>query len=290
MQAELHEPKLGTLVLGCDPFVVASIQVGSPAIRVNTRDVALGDGTLDDTRYMGARAITVALRLKNGGVCGGETMQALIDAVTPYMHASRRPILTWQLAGSEDVRAATVRGVAWPYTFAAPKALVLPLQFTVPSGEIMAGAAGGASAAICETIIPTADVEAGRTYDLTFDRSYPPSTPVGSRTIMNPGNHDAHWKLTIFGPVTNPSWTVNGVEMEFTGLTLLAGQNLTISTRRRTILFDDNPADSRYNLVNYTDWGWEDLVLGPGENVVRFAGGGLSAATSAQLCYTPTFI
>lgn len=291
MQAELHDPSLGTLVLGTDPYVVTSIAIGSPNVRENTRDVALGDGERDDSLYLGGRAITVATRLKgNLRSCPTNDMQGLIDAVTPYMHPRLRPTLTWQLPGSAHLRAAIVRGVNWPYTISAPRAPILPLQFKCPSGEILAGAAGGASAQICEIIRPSADVEEGRTYDLTFDRSYPPSEPIGSREITNPGNNDTHWVLTIFGPVTDPAFTINGIAVEFTGLMLLAGQNVVIDTRRRTALFDNNPLDSRYNLMNYNEWGWHDIELQPGTNVVRFDGTGIDEQTSAEMCFTPSFL
>jgi hypothetical protein len=277
---ELFDPDLGALELGCDPYVVTSLQIGSPAVRENTRDRALGDGEFDDSHYLGARAITVGLRLKasghhhHGGVggCDGQDMQSLIDQVTPYMSPRRRPTLT--------------------YTVSSPKHPSIALAFKVPSGEILAGLAGESSPVTCETIRPSADAEEGRTYDLLYDRTYPPSDPIGSRTITNVGTIDTHWRLTIYGPVTDPSFTVNGTEIIFDrdgGLDLLLGQNLVIDTRARTALFDDNPLDSRYNKMNYDEWSWHDVLLRPGSNIVRFNGTGIDSQTSATLCWIPTY-
>lgn len=273
------------------------MQIGSPEVREVTRYRSLADGNFDDTRYVGARAITLAIRFKDAllGGCSedGEpnpSMQTLIDLLTPYMSPRRRPTLTWQLPGSDQVRAAVVRGVNWGYTVDGPKAQAIAPQWVVPSGEVLAG---GPDAQHCEAIRPSVDVEAGRTYDLTFDRVYPPSDPIGGRTIVNPGTAPTHWVLTIYGPVTNPSFTINGVLFSTSrlgGVTLVAGQTLVINTRARTVLFNGLPTGSRYQNTNFDQWSWDDLLLQPGTNTVRFDGTGLSAQTSADLCFTPTYL
>jgi hypothetical protein len=298
MQVELSDPELGVLELGCDPYVVASIQVGSPDVREVVRYRSLADGTLDDTRYTGSRAITLAIRFKDrllGGGCSGSTgqptMQSLIDDLTPYMSPRRRPTLTWALPGSpDDLRAAIVRGVNWGWTVDGPKAQGIAPQWVVPTGEILAG---GPDALHCVNIRPSVDVEEGRVYDLTFDRVYPPSEALGGRTINNPGSAPTHWTLTIYGPVVNPSFTVNGVVFRtdrLGGVTLAVGQTLVVDTRARTVLFNGLPGSSRYQNTNYDEWNWDDLMLQPGENVVRFDGTTITSQTAADLCFTPAYI
>lgn len=293
MQVELYDDDLGVLELGCDPYVVTSLQVGSPEVREVTRYRSLADGVLDDTRYVGARAITLAIRYKDRLLAcseGQPTMQNLIDQLAPYMTPRRRPTLTWQLPGSVELRAAIVRGVNWGWTVEGPKAQGIAPQWVVPSGEILAG---GPDALHCETITPSTDIEAGRTYDLVFDRTYPPSDAIGGRSVINPGNASTHWVLTIYGPVVNPSFTVNGVQLTTVksgGVTLASGQTLVINTRNRTVLFNGQPAQSRYQTTNFDQWGWDDLMLQPGANIVRFDGTGLTVQTSAELCFTPVFL
>jgi hypothetical protein len=296
VQAELYEANLGVLELGCDPYVVTSIQVGSPEVREVTRYRSLTDGTFDDTRYTGARAITLAIRFKDKllGECSdagpNPSMQTLIDQLAPYMSPRLRPTLTWQLPGSDEMRAAVVRGVNWGWTVEGPKAQGIAPQWVVPSGEIVAG---GPDALHCQTIRPSVDVEAGRTYDLVFDRAYPPSEAIGGRTIHNPGNAATNWMLTIYGPIVNPKFTVNGVQITTSrsgGVTLAAGQTLVIDTRNRTVLFNGLPASSRYQNTNFDQWSWDDLLLQPGDNTVRFDGTGLTAQTAADLCFTPTYL
>jgi hypothetical protein len=295
VQVELSDPELGVLELGCDPYVVASLQVGSPEVREVTRYRSLADGTFDDTRFTGARAITAAIRFRDKliGTCGGQpTMQELIDRITPYMSPRRRPTLTWLLPGSQETeaRSCVVRGVNWGFTLSGPKAMSIAPQWVVPSGEILAG---GPDALHCTSIRPSVDVEEGRVYDLTFDRSYPPSEALGGRTIKNPGTAPTHWTLTFYGPATNPQFTINGVVFKTDrqgGVVLASGQTLVVNTRNRTVLFNGLPANSRYQNTNFDEWAWDDLMLKPGDNIVRFDATVLTAQTSAELCFTPAYI
>jgi len=290
MHVELEDPELGVLELGCDPYVVVSLQVGSPNVREVVRNRSLMDGTLDDTLYMGARAITAAIRFNDVACDADVSMQVLIDRLTPYMSPHRRCVLTWQLPRSNELRAAVVRGSNWGWTVEGPKAQGIAPQWVVPSGEILAG---GPNARHCETIKPSSDIEAGRSYNLTFPRTYPASDPIGGRTIYNPGSTNAHWTLTIFGPVVNPSFAVNGTVFETDrrgGVTLVAGQTLVVDTRSRTVLLNGVASASQYQHTNFDEWSWHDLLLRPGTNFVRFDGTGLTVQSAAEICFTPTYL
>lgn len=280
----LDDDDLGELELECDPFVVASFQIGSAAVRPVMRNRALANGTFDDTRFSGSRAVTVALRL-NDSRCKGQPMQDLFDRVLPYMKARRRPRMRWTLPGSTSERELVVRGDNAPVVIAGPKYPVLSLSF-VGANEIMS------PGEFCQLLDPGADVELGRTYDLAFDRSYPASAVIGDRLINHAGNDDAHWVASIFGIVTNPTLKVNGITINFNvngGLDLIAGTSVVIDTRARTIFLNGDPASPRYDKTNFTAWSWEDLLLKPGDNTVRFGGSVLGAGGSANLCWRSTW-
>lgn len=290
MHAELREPELGTLHLGSGPYIVTSIQVGSPEVREVVRTRALADGVFDDSRYLGARAITMSIRMTDGLRCGGANMQELVDQLTPYMSPRRRPTLVWHLRNG-GLRSAVVRGVNWGWSIDGSRAAnwITP-QWVVPSGEILDGAI---DARRCLLIKPSTDTEEGRTYDLTFPRTYPPSAPIGGRTVTNRGTAATHWTLTIYGPVEDPTFTINGVVFSadrLGGVTLAAGQTLVVSTRNRTVLFNGLANSSRYQNVNYDEWGWDELMLRPGDNTVRFDGDNLTVQSAAELCYTPAYL
>lgn len=292
MLVELSDPVLGTLALGSDPYVVTGLQIGSPEVRAVTRNRALTSGTFDETRFLGPRAVTLSLRLKNNPKCNpiAESMTVLRERVAPYMTPNRRPFFSWQEPGTTLVRYMEVRGVSWPFGFTGPKYPTMELQWVCPSGEVWDGTAG--TTGVCETIVPASDVELGRTYDEVYDRTYPASAPVGSRIINNPGTWFTHWTLTIYGATTNPKFTINGVLMNFNlngGVNLLAGETLVIDSRSRTILLNGVATNSRYDRSNFSTWTWEQLMLQPGSNLVRFDALTLTPTSTAVLCYRAVY-
>lgn len=282
---QLVDDDLGTLELRSDPFCVVSYQISSRAVRSNVRVRALADGHVDDTRFVAGRAATVAVRLVDDRCEGSYTIQGLVDVLAPYMAARRRPVMRWSLPGTDGVmRQMTVRGEAMPLIIAGARFPTLACSF-VSDGEITSPEQE------CTTISPSSDTELGREYDLEFDRVYPESAPVGSRLVTQNGNEPAHWTGTIYGPVTDPFLEVNEASItwdENGGLTLLAGEYLTIDTRERTMYFNGDTGESRYDRTNYSEWWWDDLLLQPGLNELRF-GDTVEEGGSFSLCWHSTW-
>lgn len=292
----LTDPVLGRLDLGpylaenaadddCGPegYVVAGWTLGFPTVRVVARNRALADGTVDDTRYVGARVITVNLRLDQNRI----DPQLAVDALMPYVSPRNRPRLHWVVPGSTQKRSAVVRGADAPFAIAGPRAHTLVVQWVAPGGLLES------SDESCEIINPSSDTESGRTYDLTFDRVYPFSLGVGDRLIVNEGNAVADWRATIFGAATDPALIINGVPIRFDrvgGLDLTGGTSLVIDSKERTILLNGDPEQSRYDKVNFTEWSWESVRLQPGENIVRFEGNPLSEQASVQFCWRSAWL
>lgn len=283
MTVTLTEDTLGRLDLGplrpgagvreCNPFgyVVTGWQIGFPAERPVVRNRALGDGVIDNTRFFGARAVSMAITLD----VNKQDPQVSIDNLTAYMTPHRRPRLAWQIPGSSLERSLLVRGVDAPVSIAGKQAHVITASFIGVYGVLESAEESTI------TINPGEDSETGRTYDLTFDRVYPPSAGLGERLVVNEGNEVADWEATIFGPAVNPILTVNGTDISFDrdgGLTLAAGESVTINTRDRTIFLNDDPTESRYDKVNFTEWSWEQIRLQPGENVIRYEEATLSGS------------
>lgn len=280
----LVDDVLGELELKEDPYVVVDWEIGPREVRTVARPRALADGQLDDTRFLGARAVTVSVRLNEKAQCPeGLTTQALYDRLMPYLSARRRPRLRWELPGSPGVvRELTVRGEGAPIVVQQARHPFIMCQFVAPEGEITS---------VDEqtvTIAPSEDTEAGRSYDLAYPRAYPASLGLGARLVTNGGNEQAHWKAVIYGTCTDPVLEVNGHTIAMT-LSLVAGQYLTIDTRERTILFGGDPTEPRAHLSNYTDWAWEELLLEGGDNRVRFSAATLGTGGSARMTFRDTW-
>lgn len=279
----LEHPSLGRLDLDCaDGFVVSSFSIGYPNVREVVINKSLADGTIDTSTYVGARAVTIALRLDNTG-CEGFKTQDLIDLVSPYLSPRIRPTLVYTIdKNSTDpnhVRSLLLRGVDAPLTVDSPKALTLVCQWV--SAESFTSALDET----CAVATLTDTEEFGRFYDLDFDRDYPFSPPVGVTFFTPNGNAPMDWSGTVTSEVTDPVLIVNGVFIIFTGLTLLPGQTLNIDTRNRTILRNNDVFDSVYGLSNFQDWTWDDLRVRPGENYIRFGSAVYTGSPSFTLCY-----
>lgn len=259
VMVSLYEPNLGRLELGCKPYVVESFQIGSPAIRQNSKDRALSDGTFDDTLYYGASAITISTRLDAGGWCSDREIGALRDRLAAYANPRLRPRLQWRYPTDTEPRWATVRGVSWPITISGPKYPTFAVQFTNPLGQAylgdLADVPNSASASPGAT-------PGGRSYDLSFDRDYPNvSAPAGTAVIENRGNAFADWVIKVNGPFDAGAVLVlGGVVIEF-DQAVPANEYIILRTLDKTIMNVNGL--SYYPYVNFEDWSWEDVVLPP---------------------------
>jgi len=109
-----------------------------------------------------------------------------------------------------------------------------------------------------------------REFTLPFkvSRSYGVSSTqsllVGTGTAVNAGNDETPVIVEIVGPVTNPSVTVGGVEMKYTG-EVTASDTLIIDTEKLTCTFNGANALANYN----KKFPW----LAVGDNTVTVSGG-----------------
>lgn len=276
---------LGGGLLDCnlEGYVVTGWTVGFPVVRSVIRGRALGDGVVDDSRYVGERSISFNVTLDTSKT----DPQASVDALTPYLSPRRRPRLHWTIPGSTMERSAMVRGADAPLQIAGKQLHVITASWIAPDGVLESTNEN------LVTINPSGDSEDGRTYDLAFDRTYPPSAGLGERIVTNHGNTVADWKATIFGATTNPRLIVNGVTINFNrngGLDLASSQLVTLNSRERTVLYNDDPTESRYDKMNFTDWSWDQVRLEPGENIVRFEADTLSAQSQVRLSYRDAYL
>lgn len=277
----LSADDLTDLSLECDDgYVMTTIDIGFPSERPVVRNRALADGVFDDSKYLGRRAITVTIRLDNRIT----TTQALFDRLAAFMSQRRRPTLTWALAGSPtDFRSTVVRGVDAPLPISGPKYRTIVCSF------VSEGAYLQSPVETCVILDPNnPEPEIGREYNLTFNRVYVPTTPVGGLYVTNLGNAPANWRGTLRYTAINPLITVGSTVMNFSqngGINLITGQTLVIDTEDRTILLNGDPTLSRYDRVNFEDWSWDDLLLQPGSNLVRLQGTGFGLPTQLEFCW-----
>jgi hypothetical protein len=263
----LDSPKLGTLDLGCDEgFRVLDMTIGHPDERPVVRKRAITDGVFDDSTFVGGRSVTITIAIDDDYA---PSMQ-LIDRLRAYMSPRLRTNLTYTLNDSPaEVRQLTVRGVNAPLSIRSQNPQIIVTQW------FSADPVQRSPFQEYKLVTPSALTELGRSYDLTFDRSYPPSFPVGATNIINEGNHPVPWFGRVLAQIEEPIVTVNGNQMIFdrgSGLILNVGETLDIDIQNRTILLNNDLATPRYDRANFEDWEWDDFLLYPGNNLVRIQG------------------
>jgi hypothetical protein len=286
--ALLSDPVLGDLSLLSPGFVMVDLTIGHPAERAVVRNRALNDGQIDDSKFLGGRAVTVTLRFNNRVL----PTQELLDAVRPFLSPRHRPRLTWSHPGSsDDLRSLPVRGVDAPILLNGPKYNTMVMQFMSADAFITNPVKSSVTAGL------TGTTEAGRAYDLAFDRAYPAQSPVGSKIATNRGSAPADWVATIFvgstGTVVDPSLLVNDVEMSFAdngGLTMTANQTLVIDTKERSILLNGDPTTSRYGQSNFLDWNWDDFQFRAGANPIRLDHSGTSSESVVTMVWSDSWL
>lgn len=286
----LDDETLGVLNLECGTgYVVADFQIGWPTVREVVNPRALTDGVVDTTTYLGARAVSVTLRLDQRVM----PTQDLLDLVTPFMSPRYRPRIVWTVQDTTaycpgyivqpyHIRSLRLRGADAPLLVDGPRYLTIGLQWIAQDPF---------TSALEETCVVaglTGTEEFGRVYDLSFDRDYPFSPPYGITYFTPIGTATMDWIGTLSAPTSalvNPSILVNNSTITFTGLTLLAGQTVIINTQERTILRNGDINDSVYGLTNFADWTWDDLRVTPGQNQIRLQGTSMGTDASFTLCY-----
>lgn len=266
---------------------VQHLDLGMPDVREVVEDRPLYDGTLDETRFHGARLVTLA------GKAVGDADSApgsLLDELARFCHLGRRPWLVYRLDGQGE-RRILLRGdrrsaplevgtggiVKWQASWRAPRGV----QESDTLHEATANPSEG---------------EPGRVYDLTFARSYPASAGAGALSIANAGNTSADAVLRIFGPCTGPRVENRdaGGRLEFTaagGLTIADGDYAEVDLAERTATLNGDPGTSLLRYLEYADparssW-WR---LAPGSNLVRFYPHSATPPSSMQIFWRDTWL
>lgn len=123
-----------------------------------------------------------------------------------------------------------------------------------------------------------ATTTAGLTFPLVFPLVFGAGTG-GSASVVNVGTAPSPWRATISGDTPNPKIThvESGKFIEFSGLTVAAGDLLEIDSFNKTVLL--NGVSSRRSYMTAASSWFE---LRSGTNTIQFSSGG---ATTGQLTF-----
>jgi hypothetical protein len=248
-------------------FRVASLDVAYPTVREVTAALPTRDGDYDTTALFGPRVVTIA-----GSAIASSmgSRQAALTVLAHWCQPRLRPRLVYAVDADRTPLAIGLRGsqMSGPYNDAHISAF--QVSWVAPNPIAYSLVQNSA------TIAPQqAAAIGGRTYPLTFPRTYPPAGPGGSGegTVTNNGDYLTWPLLRIYGPCTNPAvyWVSppGGAVVFGGGLSVAAGDYLEVDTFAQTALINGLVGSSRYSSLDFTQTVWQPFFSG--QTVLRFA-------------------
>lgn len=260
---------------GRDGLTALEFDPGYPEVRQVVTPRPDVDGTYDTTEWVGARTVSVQ-------VVGDGNKRQFLDALSRFSRPNQRPFIVYEVNG--DLRRIRLRAADRSAPLVAPSdVLFAQLQWVGVDGIVEAEQ---------ETVLvafATDGEEEGRTYPLTFDRTYVPTLPVGTVNAINVGTARACPEFRLFGPVTNPliENLTSGEQLRFV-TTLTAGQWLEIDCRNKTVRLNGLKAQNRYNTLDFDVSEW--IGLYPGDNLIRYRPDTITGAAFARVAYRSSWI
>jgi hypothetical protein len=274
----------GALPLDLDDYdnglIVSQVDTGWPEVRDEVYPLPDRDGVADYTRLMGQRIVSltgVAIETK------GRTRQQVLDRLRRFCVPNVRPTLTIASKG-EQPRKITLRADA----HSAP--------FLHPAGAHFTVAWASADPRFYEleernlTVLPPMPLDAGRTYDLRFDRTYPPAYGgSGVQTVPSYGHVDTWPTFRFYGPMTNPALTNldTGEVLAFT-IDIADRDYLVADTAERAVYLNDDPGADRFANVDVARTTW--FPLRSGFNRLRLTGSAYATPAQTRITWTDAYL
>jgi hypothetical protein len=273
-------------------YYCTELDLGYPEVRDVVNNRPDQNGVDDRTLLWGSRAISADI------VCQGApgfTVDALAAQFAPYMIPAARPVLHYVLdrPGTPErtigVRAADYK---WPISGKSTRAVQLSW---VAADPLAYGAVTNTATAWAGS-----STIAGRTYNLTFDRTYPAGGSAPTTAILTlAGDVAVRPLIRVYGPITAAnlngsggssttgdlySWTFQFVA----GFVIDAGHWVDIDSAARTVTRDSNPTQAVYNQVNWWASTWP--YYRPGTGYLNVAGGSTTGVTQAQAIWKDAYL
>lgn len=280
--ARLEADDLDTFELvESEGIVVSVLDLGFAEIREAAEARPDTDGVIDQTAFIGACVVTLS-----GTIVGtaSVTRQAVLDRLKTFLWPGRRPYLVFQQEPYSDVRRIRLRAKSHGAPISRPVTADFVVSWSGPDGV------QEAYEEETTTFSASTDVEAGFTFDISFDLVFPESPPVGVTTVTNDGNVNAYPIVRLYGPCTGPKVENQtlGRKIELPSLTIAAGDYIELDTRAKTIFLLGDPDQSVSNFFDFdvSDWWW----LVPGDNDLRYYPTTSDPGAAAEITFRPNWL
>ena len=258
---------LGNIVDSLDLMDVANgyrvdtLDVAFPAVRAVTAPLPTRDGDYDTSWLFGPRTVTVS-----GSVIAAAqgSRQTNLAVLARWTRPRIRPRLVYSVDGDPPLWLG-LRGAQLSGPHSNPFASQFQVSWVAPDPIAR-------SLTQHQTTISPAVTISGRTYNLTFPRTYPAGGAQGMVTVTNAGTYGAWPLVRFYGPCTAPAlrWMTpppqgesgQGAIVFTNACTVNAGDYLEVDALAQTALTNGNPAASRFDLLDFTQTTWAPLYAG----------------------------
>jgi hypothetical protein len=281
---------LGTLDLTpANGYVPQGLQIDAANTRVVSENWTDRNGANDTTLYNGSRAVTFTVALLPERV--GTSEQALREELGLWLNPALRPRLQYQLEATDAARSVVVRydqGAGFTVDFTQPSFTGMAIGWVAPSGVTEA------TDDVTVSVAPGGNqVELGRSYSLSFDRTYPAQTPSGTGFVVNDGNTAVFPLIRLYGPCTNPIITNRTANktLRFTangGITLAGGDYIEVNMLTRTVFRTGDPTNSYLSRLDFTLSEWWSLT--PGANTIAYSPATFGTSAAAIFVFRPAYL
>ena len=269
--------ELLNLAINADTFILTKLDPGFPTVRAVGGAMPERDGEDDNTAHVGARAVTAEVFVAQTGT------GPLIDRLTAVMHPGQR---VWLYLGRADwpgERRIVGRGA----TFACPPGTMRIAQLGFHCADGLLEDAVEQSV----TLNPVGGATGGFQFPVTFPLTFDSGAVPGSTSVATAGTAPTPVRWRLYGPFSDPivRRVDTGHELSFPGLSVAAGDYLAVDTGTRTVLLNDDPAQSRYNRLSFATSRWWTLPAS-GATPVLFSATATGTGARAVLTFRDRYL
>lgn len=274
-------------------YAMTELDLGFPEVRevVNNRPVQ--HGIDDQTRYFAGRGITANITAWPGGL---KPLDDIVASFGPYMNPGVRPELHYTLI-SDDYRerVITLRAANFASSMPSPVRRDMQLSWVAPDPVIRDADLKTATAWAGSSSPP------GRTYNLTFNRIYPPGSgaPVIAE-IVSLGDIPIPPRLMLYGPITGPVIEMQsqagdgpfivGTIVFVPSFTVGAGQWVDIDCLSHSAYLNSDSQQSVFNELDFSGLSWPLIYPTPYVNWLSLVGTTTSSISQVQALWQDSYL
>jgi hypothetical protein len=229
MHFRLQNDRLGRLDLDCDSgYVVTAYDLGHPEVREVRNPNSLDNGSFDNTRYYGARSITLDVTLKpHSGVDKTSAFIAseaqLRDRLLAFTNPGVRSALLLSEHQDNRVKQVLIRGADLSGGVTRQNYNKLSVSWLAPRGVLLS--------------------YDRRCYPFSFGADTADTQTI---TIINEGTVSSHWVATLTGEAVKPRLILNDTEVLQLDYTSEPGDTIIIDSFSRSVSVNGQQVGFKY--------------------------------------------